>query len=63
MEQYTGVTFQSSSAPVPIVPAKGLASMHVFILQPMLFLCGHTSAEWAAQHFPYLVVNSSLDCF
>ena len=62
MQQFTGVTFQSSSAPVPVAPTKGLASIHFSILQPMLLLCGYTSAELAT-HFPYLVVNSSLDSF
>ena len=63
MQQCTGVTFQSSSALVPVAPVKGLASMHSFILQPMLLLCGHTSVEQATQHFPYSVVHSSLDSF
>ena len=36
---------QSSSALVPVAPIKGLASMRFSILQPMLLLCGHTSAE------------------
>ena len=63
MQQCTGVTFQSSSALMPVAPIKGLAPMHFSILQPMLLLCGHTSAEWTTQHIPYLVVHSSLDSF
>ena len=43
-QQCTSVTFQSSSAPVPVDLVKGLALMHFSILQPML-LCGYTSAE------------------
>ena len=60
VQQCTGITFQGSSAPVPVAPIKGLALMHFSILQQMLLLCGYTSAELATQHFPYLVVNSSL---
>ena len=51
MQQFTGVTFQSSLAPVPVAPTKGLASMHVSILQSMLLLYGYTSAELATQQF------------
>ena len=63
MQQSTGVTFQSSSALVPVAPIKGLASIHFFILRPMFLLCGHKSTEQVTQHFPYLVVHSSLDSF
>ena len=63
MQQCTGVTFQSSSTPMSVAPIKGLAPMHFSILQPILLLCGHASAEMTPQHFPYLVVSSSLDSF
>ena len=33
---HNSVTFQNSSAPVPVAPTKGLASKHFFMLQPML---------------------------
>ena len=63
MQQCTGVTFQISLVLLPVAPIKGLASMHFSILQPMLLLCGNTSAEQTTQHIPYLVLYSSLDSF
>ena len=58
MQQCTGVTVQ-----VPVAPIKGLASMHFFILQLIPLLCRHISAVWASQHFPYLIVDISMDSF
>ena len=55
--------FPQQFSPSACSPTKGLASMHFSILQPILLLCGYTSAELATQHFPYLVVNRSLVSF
>ena len=55
--------FPEQFSPSACSAIKGLVSMHFSILQPMLLLCGHTSAKQATQHFPYLVVNHSLDSF
>ena len=60
MQQCTGVTFQSNSAPVPVAPIKGLASMHCPILQPMLLLW-YTSAEvyplFGCEQFTGFILN------
>ena len=55
--------FPEQFSPSACNPLKELASIHFFILYPMLLLCGHASAEKATQHFPYLGVHSSLDSF